>query len=261
MPKQTSNKTHFVVERLNWRRWGEAFCQLPGQTRLASFDTAEEAEAFCRHHEESARRRVNPFAGALSVPHNLTDMPESVLCDFLQDQGIDPPAQSKAGRRDWAKWWRANAPSWDDVQRAAVWRALDKVRFHRVVEQPRRPVAYALVKVVWQYNDEWFFPGGEGGQATKAYRSRERAEQECSKLNERERRTWTRHFERDGWGYEPAGLNQFDLEGRLLPGRAPFDPEPSPTERLDEDGEELWTFAPDEVPFYEVVEVELEGAA
>jgi hypothetical protein len=77
----------------------------------------------------------------------------------------------------------------------------------------------------------------------------------------RECRTWERHFQRDGWGYAPAGLNQFELCGRLLPSHDPFGPEPSPTRTTDEDGDPIWTFTPDEVPFYEVIEVELEGVA
>jgi hypothetical protein len=44
-----------------------------------------------------------------------------------------------------------------------------------------------------------------------------------------------------------------------LPGQDPFGPAPKPTLEEDEDGDEIVTFAPDEVPFYEVIEVELEG--
>ena len=63
-------------------------------------------------------------------------------------------------------------------------------------------------------------------------------------------------------GYEPAGVNQFELEGRLLPGQDPFGPGPKPARAAeeDEDGCEIFTYAPDEVPFFEVIEVELEGA-
>ena len=60
-------------------------------------------------------------------------------------------------------------------------------------------------------------------------------------------------------GYEPAGANQFELEGRLLPGQDPFGPDPKPAlaGEEDEEGDEIFTFAADEVPFYEVIEVEL----
>ena len=61
--------------------------------------------------------------------------------------------------------------------------------------------------------------------------------------------------------FTPAGMNQFELEGRLLPGQDPFGPDPKPAraDEEDEEGDEIFTFAPDEVPFYEVIEVELEG--
>ena len=50
------------------------------------------------------------------------------------------------------------------------------------------------------------------------------------------------------------------MEGRLLPGQDPFGPEARPVlaGEPDEDGCEFAAF-PDEAPFYEVIEVELEG--
>jgi hypothetical protein len=256
--------THFVVERLNWRRSrGDTFYRYPGRTRVASFDTAEEAEAFRRVEEAKARAAVNPFAGTLAPPTDQTSMPEGVLCDWLQDHGIDPPAPKKSGPRDWAKWWEKAAPRWTDAQRAAAWEALDRVRFFRVGEQPHKPVAYAVVQVVWGYNDEWFYPGAEGGQVQTLYRTRERAEAEAARRNAEERENWVGMLGEDGVGYEPAGVNQFELEGRLLPGQDPFGPAPKPAraDEEDEEGDEIFTYAPDEVPFYEVIEVELEGVA
>ena len=93
--------THFVVERLNWRRGhGDTFYRYPGQTRVASFATAAEAEAFRRVEEAKARNAVNPFAGTLAPPTDQTSMPEAVLCDWLQDHGIDPPTpDKKSGKR------------------------------------------------------------------------------------------------------------------------------------------------------------------
>ena len=90
----------------------------------------------------------------------------------------------------------------------------------------------------------------------------------CRRLRARRRwrpRPWhsrlPRRFEVEHWGYEPAGLNQFEVKDRTLPGRDPFDPPPKPARTEDEEGDRIWTFAPDEVPFCEVVEVELEGEA
>jgi hypothetical protein len=266
MPKaQPATGTHFVVERLNWRRGrGDTFYRYPGQTRVASFATAAEAEAFRRAEEAKARNAVNPFAGTLAPPTDQTSMPEGVLCDWLLDHGIDPPAaDKKSGKRDWAKWWEKQSPRWTDAKRAAVWEPLDRVRFFRVSERPRRPLAYAVVQVVWGYNDEWFYPGAEGGQVQTLYRTRARAEAEAQRRNAEERENWAGVLgSDDSPGYDPAGLNQFELEGRLLPGQDPFGPDPKPARAGEEDkeGDELFTFAPDEVPFYEVVEVELEGA-
>ena len=111
--------THFVVERLNWRRSrGDTFHRYPGQTRVASFDTAAEAEAFRRAEEAKARAAVNPFAGTLAPPTDQTSMPEGVLCDWLQDHGIDPPTPKKSEKRDWAKWWEKASPRWTADQRA-----------------------------------------------------------------------------------------------------------------------------------------------
>ena len=157
------------------------------------------------------------------------------------------------------KWWEKQSPRWTADQRAAAWEPLDRVRFFRVSERPRRPVAYAVVQVVWGYNDEWFYPGAEGGQVQTLYRTRARAEAEVARRNTEEREQWAGTI--GNVGYEPAGANQFELEGRLLPGQDPFGPDPKPAlaDQEDEEGDEIFTFAPDEVPFFEVIEVELEG--
>ena len=88
---------------------------------------------------------------------------------------------------------------------------------------------------------------------------------ECERRRGRaeERENWVGMLGEDGVGYEPAGVNQFELEGRLLPGQDPFGPAPKPAraDEEDEEGDEIFTCAPDEVPFYEVIEVELEGVA
>ena len=65
MAKPKPAATHFVVERFNWRRHGvkPTFHRLPGYTRIQSFDTREEAEAFRFAEELKARAVVNPFLG------------------------------------------------------------------------------------------------------------------------------------------------------------------------------------------------------
>jgi hypothetical protein len=254
--------THFVVERLNWRREsGATFYRLPGEVRVASFDSADEAEAYRREQEARARAVVNPFAGTLAAPIEQTSLPEGVLCDWLEDQGIEPPPQAKTSRRNWAKWWEKSAKKWSDDQREAIWARLDRVSFYRVVERPRRPVVYAVVRVIWAYNDEWYYPGAEGGETMAAYRSREKAEAAAAEMNEESQEEWTEAI-KGGFieVYEPAGLNQLDLECRLLPGQDPFGPPAAPLEWTGHEEEEKgWTFPPNEVPFYEVGEIELEG--
>jgi hypothetical protein len=261
-PTVTKQPTHFVVERLNWRRAdGERFYRYPGSTRIASFDSADEAEKFRRDNEAIARAAVNPFAGSLASPTEQTSLPENVFCDWLTDHGIDPPKQAKkTGQRDWSAWWEKSSKKWNDAQRSSVWDRLDRVSFFRVSERPKRPVVYAVVKVVWGYNDEWYYPGSEGGETLTVYRSHDKAEKVAAEMNSDAREEWGMAFTDFDMGYEPAGLNQFDLEGRLLPGQNPFG-EPITSGVVDEEGEEWHTFAPEQVAFFEVVEIELEGGA
>lgn len=180
-----------------------------------------------------------------------------MFCDWLTDHGIESPKATKKKGRDWEAWWQKIAKKWNDEQRAAVWDRLDRVTFYRVSERPKRPVVYAVVEVIWGYNDEWFYPGSEGGETQTVYRSREKAEKEAARLNKDEREEWTEAIQDHGLGYEPAGLNQFDIEERLLPGQDPFDP-PMESSFIDTEGDEFHTLTPDQVAFYEVVELELE---
>src|SRR5579883_1666928 len=226
-----ADRVRYVVERLNWRR-GEGFSaagprpptfhRLPGETAVASFDSFAEAEAFRRDREAEARARVsNPFAGADSPPADRTSMPDGVFRDWLRDHGVDPPAGT--GPAAWAGWWDAESPRWTGAQRDAVWEALDGARFYRVAERPPRPVAYAVVRVLWGYNDEWFYPGAEGGDVTAAYRSRARAEAEAARLTAAAREEWAEILRQTG-----GPPNQFDLEDRRPPGYDPLDPPPEP---------------------------------
>jgi hypothetical protein len=253
--------THFVVERFNWRRHGvtPTFHRLPGFTRIQSFDTREEAEAFRHAEEPKARAVVNPFLGTLAPPTDQTDLPEHALCDWYMDHGFDPPApDKKTGKRDWAKWWQQGSKQRNGDRAAVAWEPLHKVQFYRIVERPKVPVVYALVSVNWDYNDEWYYPNAEGGTVMTVYRSREKAIKECERRNANEAEGWG-EMALD-MGFEEAGANQFELNDRVLPGRSPFDPPPKPTKPPeDEDFGNL--FPADEVPFYEVIEIEMEGVA
>src|SRR6185503_17899989 len=71
MPPDTP-ATRFVVKRLNWHAGDRGRCyRQPGETAVASFATADEAEADRRRREEEVRRVVNPFACG-SALHYLT---------------------------------------------------------------------------------------------------------------------------------------------------------------------------------------------
>lgn len=173
--------TRFVVRRLNWRPAGDAFIRLPGETRLASFDTFDDAEADRIRREHEVRGRVNPFRCGTAF-HTLTTLPEPVFADWVADAGLTPPERPAVGFVDWAAWWAAGHATWTEEQRARVWDGLNHVRFFEVIERPPSAVAYAVVRVMWEYNDNWYEPGAEGGRTVIAYRSREAAERRRAEL-------------------------------------------------------------------------------
>jgi hypothetical protein len=228
-----------VVSRLNWRfdKYGPAaggWVRSAGGVRVAAFDTADAAYADRDAREAAARRRVNPFACGDGLA-DLTPLAEPLLRDWLLDHGIDPPAGS--GLAAWRAWWeRANEPS-PPPDLTAVWDAVSKVRFYAVEERPVRPVVYAVVEVGWAYNDEWNYRE-PGGAPVTAYRSRERAEAEAARLDAEARRRWAgATLEQDSAGAEDpfAAADQPDDHRPTLVGA-------------------------DAVRFYEVAEIEWEGA-
>jgi hypothetical protein len=253
--------THFVVSRRNWRPTGRGgvFVLLPGDARMGTFPTAAEADAAARAREEKVRREVNPFSFGMTWPER-SHLPEPVYCDFLRDAGVEPPAEQD---RDWAKWWVATSSTLTDAQKARVWEGLGKVRFFDVAERPRRAVAYAVVEVDWTFNDQWYYPGPEGGEVQLAYRARARAEQECERRNAEARANWRRILRLPVPGsaaanrWEGAELYPFHLETRYFPDQNPFGPLPRPPTRdhNGEDGSGYW--AVEEVPFFEVIEFDL----
>jgi hypothetical protein len=183
----------YVVERLEWRgtcrggswepEW-EGWVQLPGAKRLRSFATLEEADRFCAECEETVRARANPFACGGPALHYQSSFDADRLHDWLVDADITPPRRKKDGSRDWRGWWEKSAGQLTQEQRNHIWKALDKVRFHRVVERPRRATVYLVVRREWQYNDEWYYVVAEGGQALEAYSTWEKAEQARARREE-----------------------------------------------------------------------------
>ncbi|MBN9117671.1 MAG: hypothetical protein J0I06_00620 [Planctomycetes bacterium] len=289
--QQPAPATHFVVSRLTWRvaGWDRVFVRLPGETRVAAFADRPAAEADRADRESAARKVVNPFRCGSNWGER-SHLPEPVFRDFIRDVGIEPPVLvplsetdekgnhlSRYARmalreqappagtfRDWGAWWDATAPALSAEQVARVWEGLDRVQFFRVDERPVRPVGFVVVEVRWQYNDEWFYPPPEGGGPHTAYRSRERAEAECARMNADAREEWRRRLNLpaatapvvDRAGHEAF---PFDMQGRTFPGDDPFGPRREPPRRANEEGiVERGLFAVDEVPFYEVIEFELE---
>jgi hypothetical protein len=265
--------THFVVERLNWRWHEKGMIRHPGSTRVASFDKYEEAETLCQVKEQAARLRVNPFA-TVDTFAEVTTMPPNVYADWLQDHDIEPPAMPTAtsgwfgwGKAtspppiDWSAWWVKSKVNWSERQLLAAWEPLTNARFFIVNEKPKRDVVYAVVKVLWNYNDEWYYPGSEGGQLLHAYRSRERAEKECADWNAAERDVWRQQ------GADPDDMTRdmflrypFDMEERRFADENPFEQVRKPPQERDDD-DDGGQFSVDEVPFFEVVELECEVTA
>jgi hypothetical protein len=235
--------TRFVVERRNWRRAGSGWVQLPGRIALQSFGTADEAEAERRDREAETRRRVgNPFRCGPALPY-LTSFPEPVFLDWLLDAGlVSPEPDAASGRRDWAAWWEAGCGRWSDVRRARVWDGLDKVRFFDVTERPAARTAYAVVRVLWEYNDQWMEPGDEGGDCVRAFRRRADAEAYRDLLEEQARRERDRDTDPDE---EPSHYGGFEIDRWR---RGPFD-EGHESRRSEVVGSR-------EATFYEVVEIE-----
>jgi hypothetical protein len=248
MSEQAGPVLH-VVERLNWQKtrrldWNrpwddrvewEGYVLLPGATRLRSFADAEEAGRFCAACEEEVRARANPFACGGPALHYQSSFDEGRLLDG----GLDPPRPGKGGTRDWRKWWARCAGQLTPGQRAHCWQALDKVRFHQVVERPARPTVFVVTRRDWHYNDEWYFVSSEMTQPVEAFSTWEKAERERARREAETVRGFTQ--EDFSQGHEVTALVWARAE--------PFAPVA--------DGD---IFArPGEPLFFEVVEVELAG--
>lgn len=216
-----------IVRRFNWKAMHD-FKELrkaPGEHRVAWFDTEAEARAECARREADVRSRVNPF-GCGPAFHHLSTFPEYAFRDWLLDADITPPAGTDLSA--WADWWQGMFP---ESHRRQVWEGLNLVRFHDVIARRPSQTAYAVVQILWDYQDDFYSPGDEGGRITTAFRIRERAEEECGRLNE---------LAKCQWGNSDPGLYS------------------------DRWREEVWPFLReetvdglDDVPQYEVIEIDL----
>jgi hypothetical protein len=230
----------YVVQRLNWRRHAHGLVRLPGRTRLQSFPDPGAAQADCRRREQEARARVNPFTCGGPALHHQTRFDEGRLCDWLLDAGVEPPDPAPGTGRAWAAWWDQAHAKWSDLQRDKVWEALDRVRFFEVVQRPARPLGYVVVWINWAYNDEYFVAEHEGGAVNVAFRNRKKAQSYADEATFIARQAYSNNGVED----------DFDMTARL---HCQGDPLTPPARG---DFEKLRPLA--DVPFYEVVEVELE---
>jgi len=95
-----------------------------------------------------------------------------------------------------------------------------------------------------------------------AYRTRQRAEAECARQNAEAREQWRSDLHLAPPGAEtdpdrdPDALYQFDMQDRPFPGHNPLAPQLRPPTRAQEDAHSR-LFTVDEVPFFEVVEIEV----
>jgi hypothetical protein len=238
-------ETMFVVERLNWRCYGPGWARLPGTTRVRSFPTYEEAEADRRRREADAREQVNPFRCGGPALHYQTGLDEGRLHDWLLDAGLTPPKPGKKGR-DWSGWWEKAKRRMTAPQREKVWQALDKVRFFEVVESPRWPVIYLLAQINWEWNGDWLLAEPEGGGCGHAFTDRRAALEECERAND---------LYRDHFRSTPAEEVGLDLSWRRAYQGDPLTTAP-PTRQQQLEG---LVADVEEVPFAEILEVELAG--
>lgn len=173
MADAPGGRIEYAIRRLNWRRAHYGLVRMPGATAVGARPTFEEADADRAEREAEVRARVgNPF---LCGPTHAvrSRLPEPIFCDWLRDAGLDPPAELPA---DWAKWWAGVRDRPSAAQVAHLWAGLDRVRFFEVVARPAGSVGYVVVRVQWEYNDQWMEPGAEGGEPMKVFRARAAAE-------------------------------------------------------------------------------------
>ncbi|AWM39730.1 hypothetical protein GobsT_19110 [Gemmata obscuriglobus] len=181
-----SDPDRFVVRRIDWARseYGEPYARrTPRTERVAAFDTFDAAEDDRAAREAAERARANPFWYGGESLFYQTSLDAPRLHDWLMDVGIDPPAAPQA-HAGWAAWWDTAAPTWSAEQLAHAWKAFDKIQFFEVSERRSGPKGYVIVELHWKWEDESTLEADyEGGLAVRAFRSRERAEAECARLN------------------------------------------------------------------------------
>lgn len=167
----------YVVRRIEYANGR----RLPASVAVASHGTRAKAEADAARRTATVRKRANPFGYAAGVFY-LSDFPEHVFCDYLQDAGLTPPAVRPDGSRDWMRWWQHGAKEFTPEQRELVWQACHKLQLFEVVQTPKA-VLFAVSAIHWHYSDYPWDADPEGGTVTKLFRTREKAEEEVARLD------------------------------------------------------------------------------
>ncbi|MEO2088938.1 MAG: hypothetical protein ABGY75_05500 [Gemmataceae bacterium] len=233
----------YIVRRFNWQQPEPGrLVRLPGSAPVAEFLTEEEAENDRRQREQGVRAWVNPF----HCGHRFDDLsylPEFAFFDWLMDADIHPPKHDSTAKRPWASWWEQHNAGLTDDQRVRVWEGLGKVRFYEVEACGWGDRAYTVLQVMWQYNDNFYEPGSEGGEPMKAFRRLADAEAYRLLLEEQVRANYTGDEDRYTW-YE---MDRW---------REPLAPIP-----MDGQYPQIDTVPPARARFYEVVEVSLKSAS
>ena len=126
----TTSRMIHVLRRRNWRFAGDHLVLLPGHVRLQSYNDADEAAKVCREKDQTVRARVTPFRCGGPSLRNQTSLDADRLRDWALDQGLTTPEGD-----EWAAWSDEQHPQLTELQRDAMWKALDRLRFYEIVEQ------------------------------------------------------------------------------------------------------------------------------
>ena len=179
---------HYLVREQTWVNPTDTFYWLiPERTEVvATFAHYEGALADCRRREEETRWPTNPFRyGHTMFYRSSLDAPR--LHDWLLDHGIEPPVRTD--ERDptpleWEEWWSQNIGTFSDTENAAVWEAINKVRFFDVVDEPARTKAYVIVQIQFTADDLNFVEADpEGGRISFAFYEKTKADSHCRRRN------------------------------------------------------------------------------
>jgi hypothetical protein len=224
----------YIVRKHNWRRFSDSSFQcLPGSTPVNEYLVEAEAEQDRWQREQTARVWINPFRCGQHLG-DLTLLPEYAFRDWLLEAGIDLPSQNLANTENWANWWNNQKNHLTAEQRERVWAGLGKIRFFSVEVCGWQDKAYCVIRVLWEYNDQNYEPGDEGGTPLKLFRRYADAKAQCELLEAEARAE-----------FDDGQTNYSSYENERWQDLLAEDPSGS-AERL---------LPPSEARFYEIVEI------